>query len=990
MSTAFPSITVQNKLPIPFVLYDAFQTDPSAPINPATIFGTLTPLATIPSGASQPVVPIHGPISTYLAYDTTGAPIAREFTMGDAPKTFVIDSTDAARMTATGAFIDFITANPNDPVTTSFNPLLTRKTAAADVNAFFQAHAAYSSCTFVSYMMAIAAKARTPAQPGPSKPAPAQPVQNASYRLSTLCNYLGGNWPQGFPDVTVTNFTCSTANESIVVGGDIQTSDLPFAAAGAPFIRAMLPSTVHASFQFHYGLDAGVFGTRIEFTLPAITLITGVTLQKPTISFDISPLFEFAVFTAKAAMPFSLFNSPTFNADLSVVVDNIEAEVGVVIDGNGRSLLTPPVMKGVHFDQFGVGMGVMFEPEALALGVQGKFHIGDGSNIVTLDDDTFVVVCTLEGDVPNPVYISFYVPKMDLGEVITIFTNASASFGLPVSVTDLSFRWAEDPMKPVALPDGSLSQMGYGFSANVDVLGLALYGDLELGAAGVAGTLTSGPISAGPLTIAGNGPGVTMKVDASGNPIRNNQIPTTKAMRDAIANATTKQLVPPGGPSLTVAMSSPFLSLGASISLFDIVSESITAAVTSGGVTFALDYGAVLTTQMTCTLSDFHNFTGTFQYGLDTSIPLPSVAGFSLGSIPLDATCNATLGIATSASDVGMTIGGGFDFEGLSLSIGPFSADVHIAKITDLLSSIGQYLLDHVEEIFGDLLTDATKWAGLVYKGLITGINDVAGGLKIAFNQTEAEVASIMSGAGRGIDEAAAAIKNAFSGAANDVASALASGYGATASAVSSALNAAGYGINDAAAAIKNAFNASANDVASALASGYNAAAGAVSSALNAAAYGINDAASAIKNTFNASANDVASALVSGYGATASAVSSALNAADYGINDAAVAIMSAVTASANDIASALISGYGATADAVGSALNAAGYGINDVAQALSSVCGAVPDAVNDILQGIGYTTDQISDAFNTLGGDLGNFAQATWGAITQAANPSNW
>jgi hypothetical protein len=43
------------------VLYDAFQSDPSAAPTPATVFGTLTPLAPIPSGQTQAVIPIHGP-----------------------------------------------------------------------------------------------------------------------------------------------------------------------------------------------------------------------------------------------------------------------------------------------------------------------------------------------------------------------------------------------------------------------------------------------------------------------------------------------------------------------------------------------------------------------------------------------------------------------------------------------------------------------------------------------------------------------------------------------------------------------------------------------------------------------------------------------------------------------------------------------------------------------------------------------------------------
>jgi hypothetical protein len=799
----FPNITFTNKLGYDVVFYDAFEPDAAAKLSPTAYFGVLTPLSTVKPGASAAVAPIHGPISTYLAYDGAGNPIARGFTMGSpgAPATFAVGPADVARITSTGHFIDAITAQPKAQLATSFKALLTAPGAPAAVNKFFAANAPYQDCTFVSYMMVAAARARNPGQP----------VAGATYSLARLCDMLGGEWPSIFPDIAISEFTCSESNDTLQLGGIVDVRTLKFAPGVNEFIMAILPNPakVRASFSFHYGFDAGVFGTRIEFHLDTLTLVPGVTLKAPTISIDINPLFQFAVFTARTVVPFSMFGSPTFNADLSATIDNVEASVGLVIDGNGHTLFTPPVMKGVHFDQFGAGMGVCFEPPGYALGLQGKFHIGDGS--IALTDDTFVVVCTFnEEEVPNPVYISFYVPRMTADEIITIFTNSSAKFDFPISFNDLSFRWAEDPMNPVILPDGTLAPMGYGFSANLQVMGMSFYGAVEIDLThGVSGELTMAPLSAGPLKIAGDGKGVSVKVDAHGNPIPNNQVATTNAMREAIAKAPSKELVAAGGPALTVSTSSsPYLTLGASVSLFELVNESIHATVASSGIEFELDYGAVLQAKMRCALQDFHNFKGDFSYGLDMHIPLPTIAGFSLGSIPLEATCNASLGIATSSSDIVMSVGGGFDFEGLTLNIGPFSADLHIAKISDLIESIGQYLLDHVEEIFGDFIKDAGKWAKLVYQGIITGIDDVAQGLKTAFGKTEQEVAQIMSDAGYNIEQAAIAIKNAFSAGATDVANALKSAYNTTAAGVASVLKDAGYAITDISRALSDAFGA--------------------------------------------------------------------------------------------------------------------------------------------------------------------------------------
>jgi hypothetical protein len=795
----FPTVTFQNKLSVPFVVYDAFRTDPNATPGPDTFFGTLTQLATVQPNSTQTVIPIHGPISTYLAYDANGAPIAREFTLGAAPVTLTVDDTDTARMAATEKFVDFITANPNDTSATTVKTMLLSDGAASKLDTFFQtmAPADYKDCTFVSYVMVIAARARTAASPS---------VQDASYSMSTLCNSLGGSWPAEFPDITVRNFTCSADNDTLVVSGDVDTSSVTFVPEGSSFLRSMLPPTVRATFQFHYGVDLGALSTRITFTLPSISLVGGVRLNNPTITLDISPIFRFAVLTAKAAIPFSLFGK-TFDANVSMVVDNVEAEVAVDIDGDHNSLPSPPIMKGVHFDEFGVGMGVFFDPPAYALGVEGKFHIGDGGGVVQLDDDDFVVVCRLDGDVPDPLYISFYVPSLQLGDLITIFTDTSLDFGIPIGVSDLSFQWAKNPLEPVALPDGSLSRMGYGFSGNLNVLGLSFYGDVEIDAGGLKGTVTMDPLSLGPLKLTGNGAGVTIKVDANGKPIRNNQVATTKAVKDAIANATTKQLVAPGGPSLTVNTgSSPYLSLGAGISLFGLVNESIEATIDSDGISFELDFGVLLQGTMQCTLIDYHNFYGKFAFGLDTSIPLPTIAGFSLGSVPLEALCDTKVNVNASESDVVLSVVGGFDFEGLDLSIGPFTVDVPIGSISDLIETIVKYVLDHALEFFNNVIGTAEKWAELAFNGVITGIRDVAGGLKTAFNKTAQEVAGIMSNVGYGIEEAAAAIRNAFSSSAEDLASALRAGYGATAEAATAVLRNVGYAITDVASALSSVF----------------------------------------------------------------------------------------------------------------------------------------------------------------------------------------
>jgi hypothetical protein len=417
-----------------------------------------------------------------------------------------------------------------------------------------------------------------------------------------------------------------------------------------------------------------------------------------------------------------------------MTIDNVEAEIGVVLQGNNHTLLTPPVMKGVHFDAFGVGMGLMFHPPSYAIGVQGALHIGSAGS-VQLDDDNFVVVCSLAEAVPNPLYISFYVPHLSLGDVVTLFTNTSNKIDFPVSMRDLSFKWAQNPMEPVTLPDGSLAAMAYGFSGYLDLFGLGFYGDVEIDITkGLRGNITMSPYHLGPLHLTGDGKGVTLKVDAKGNPIRNNFIPTTAAEKAAVENAGTKQLIAPGGPSMTVSTSgSPYFDLNAKVKFLDFC-NSIRATVGSGGITYDL---VLLTTQMHCTLKDYQNFTGTFAYGPDFTVPLPVTAGYNVGSIHFKATINATLGVSVSKSVVVVSVSGGFNLFGLAPTIGPFTLNVNISSITQVFEAIEHWIISNAGNLFGSLFANPQAWINAVNNATILpaekGAQYLAHGLQTAY-----------------------------------------------------------------------------------------------------------------------------------------------------------------------------------------------------------------------------------------------------------------
>jgi hypothetical protein len=842
--TTYPSISIKNTLAEAVTVFDAFNDNPGD-ASLANYFGTLTSLGAVATGATASLAPVHGPISTYIVYDSKNNPVKRVFTLGTAPQTFEIGQADLDVITATQNFVALMQTKPADPLVQQFNALIKGGTGTPQaVNTFFANSSDYKTCTFISYMLVVVALARTPATRN-------LPPAQQGYSLSTLLRYLGIDWPAGLPDIVVSQFTCSDSDDHILLGGQLNLQSVTFDGGVIDRVLSILPDKT-VRFTVAVDLEPGlaVGSTQLSCVYDTLSIPVGggksVTLRQPTVLLSIMPLFKFVVFEIKATIPFSLFGGPTFDAIAAITVDNVEAEIGVTLDGGTHTLLTPPGIKGLHFDQFGVGMGLFFEPPGFALGVQGKFHIGGGQQVVQLDDDTFALVCALDADVPNPLYLSFYVPQLGLDQVIELFTNQSLSLGFPVDFSDLSFRWAENPMEPVTLPDGTLAPMGYGFSANMNLFGLDLYANLEMDLNnGVQGDAQLSPFSLGPvLSLTGNGTGVSIKVDANGNPIPNNTIPTTAAAKQAIAQARTKQLVRPGGAELHVSTaSSPYFTLDAKLAFLGL-QDSIDVTIDKSGLSFALDFGGIISGTMACVLRDYQNFSGQFSYGPDYNIPLPTIAGQSLGAIRLTAQVNATLGLTTSASDVVFTAAAGFNFNGQNYQTGPFDLDIHIATLTGVLSAIEQWLLNNAKTVFAELVGDAGTWARAVYSGAIApaaaGAAYVVGVLKNSFGQTVSQVGDLLKGSSYPLDDVASALQTTFGASASEVADALSTAYSSTANQVAAALQSAGYDAQDAALAISGAFGL---------------APAAVSSALQGAGY----ATSAVESAFQTIGGDFAS-----------------------------------------------------------------------------------------------------------------------------------
>lgn len=819
-------ITIQNRLGIDVVLYDSYTAE-----QDQNYFGTLTVLGTAKANATLTVTPLHTPVSVLIAMDSTGRPIGRYIALFS-KKEMTITQADLDVMALAMRFVETITRQPDSDLAKRFSAVLNDQSGTLQVqavDAFFQQSAEYTTCTFQAYMLALTYKARTP---DPKVPAP---VEQQPYSLATLCRYLGGSWPDGFPDILVTDFKCGTKAGTVFVGGHLTLSDLPLesTAIGAHLLALIPLNRVEGEFFFHYGLDLGIFGIRIVFIADDfhIPLGNGKTLviAKPTVALDISPLFRFVVFKAYATIPFDIFGAK-FDAKITMVLDNVEAEIGAVVEGDHASLPFPPV-PALHLDEFGVGMGVIFTPPSVAVGLQGKFHLGSGQNTVALDDDTYALVCAFEEEpegipVPNPLYLAFHVPRLDFATLITLFTNQEVKLDLPVSLQDLAFQWAENPLEPVALPDGTLTEMAFGCSGFLELLTLRLYGTLAINITGIQGTFTMAPLELGSLfTLTGDGKGVSLKVDAQGNPIKNNQLPKTKAEKAAIEQAVARQFVAPGGPVLAVSTAaSPYFTLSARASLFEVVHQEIEASITKNGIAFLLDYGAILHAKMQCLLQDWHNLSAQFTYGLELRVPLPTIAGFALGSLHVVALCQADLALTTSREAITLQVSGAFDFAGVTLRFGPYTENVNIAKLTDLIEAISHSLIADAASVFSPFINEAEQWVRSVKNAVIAGVTDVGKGLRDAFHKSAQEAATIMHAVGYGLNEVTSTLVHTFGVAAPQVASLLSTVFGAPPHDIAAALRQVGFGAQTVAQALSQAFGLAPKQISDILGSvGYTA-----------------------------------------------------------------------------------------------------------------------------------------------------------------------
>ncbi|MEA2206861.1 MAG: hypothetical protein QOE77_3637 [Blastocatellia bacterium] len=411
------------------------------------------------------------------------------------------------------------------------------------------------------------------------------------------------------------------------------------------------------------------------------------------------------------------FNHVTLQVRCALAISDasMQALLQLKAEQNGQASALPVTfgLPGAPLDELDIEVGVDFEPPGVDLGVEGKFHlVGEQP-----DANDFTIVLDLEGEIPNPEYLATHIQSITIAEVITACTGIAVTDAPPVltviEASDISMYWAESA--GIVLPDGTLSQGGFGFNGLLTVGGFTMHAGLAVGpTTGVSGDAEMSPLNLGGVfSLTGNGVGVTVKqVQAvAGGPWQNLAKPlepgSTLPTRDY-------QVIAPGGAMVAFnSKKSPFLDVSAKASLFNFLNEEIEIEIRDDGFSWKQlqSIGSVVSIEFDCAVSAATGFAASaaFDLNIKGDIGPFDVLGFDLGTLHLDISLAAAMAITVNSSGFSLSVSGSFHFEGDELTMPALTITENFKSFEDLPEAILKHIEDKAEEIFSDLFNEANQ-----------------------------------------------------------------------------------------------------------------------------------------------------------------------------------------------------------------------------------------------------------------------------------------
>jgi hypothetical protein len=392
-----------------------------------------------------------------------------------------------------------------------------------------------------------------------------------------------------------------------------------------------------------------------------------------------------------------------------LTISDAEIEAAFDIQGqNGQVLPIPMGFKGVHLTDLGVVVGVVIEPPQVEMGLLGRFVVGEPTAhprgpvprraLDTMPPaDEFVLIVGLEGEVPNPILLSLFLQELSVAKAVEAFTDQVPT-DLPevltdIKATDLMIYWCDVPT--IQQPDGTWASAGFGFNANLDILGFTAHAALKIDAGkGITGDASLSPIHIRDVVdVTGDGPGT----------------PSTYKGQVTVA---------PGGARIHVSTASqPYLDVDLTATLFKTVTETLKARVDSSGILFEVDYkvGDVFTSALRCSVSKWTHFEVSFSIELDLRVDMPEILGVDLGDLDLSGTGFDGKVVVDVAGGFSLTIDGGFQFQGTPYRMPTVRLSESLASLEEIPKAVARQIEREAETIFKDLIAGAQT---IVQRGL--------------------------------------------------------------------------------------------------------------------------------------------------------------------------------------------------------------------------------------------------------------------------------
>lgn len=467
------------------------------------------------------------------------------------------------------------------------------------------------------------------------------------------------------------------------------------------------------------------------------------------------------------------FNHVTLQATgaMSISETSMEAifQLKAQQDGQPAAIPSPFGLAGVALDELDIEVGVDFEPPGVDLGIEGKFNI-KGQQV---DANDFTIVLDLEGEVPNPTYLSTHLQSLTIADAITALTGETLSHAPPVITAvqgqDISMYWSESA--GIVLPDGTLSQGGFGFNGILSIGGFTAHGSLAVSAAsGVSGDAEMSPIQLGKVfSLTGSGKGVTVKqVQRADGDWEAMAVPPQPGQK-----LTTRdhQIIAPGGATIAFnSQQSPFLDVSAKASLFNFINADVEIEIRDDGFNWKQteSIGSLAKIEFDCALSKSgFSCHDEFDFDLKGDIGPFKILGIDFGTLHLDIKFTADVTVSIDANGFSLEVSGSFEFEGDKLTMPTLTIQEDFQSFAQLPELILKQIEDEAETIFkklfdeaNQLLQGAEKEAEAIAADAEKEAKQIASDAEAAAAKVVATANQAYEAARQGVADAEAEVKN--------------------------------------------------------------------------------------------------------------------------------------------------------------------------------------------------------------------------------------